>query len=107
ISGCDDFARSAHEADPAATVGTLKAKLSEMAPNIRGIVADLPVGHVSEPLPAGKGVQAVMVCSRQGGEAAIPSLDEVGRMLTAEKLEQYSRRLLRDLRQTAFIDLRV
>jgi hypothetical protein len=48
-----------------------------------------------------------MVCSRQGGEAAIPSLDDVGRVLTAQKLEQFSQRLLRDLRQTAFIDLRV
>lgn len=107
VSGCDDFARSAHEADPNATVGTVKAKLSEMAPDVRSIVAELPVGHVSAPLPAGNGAQAVMVCERQGGEAAIPSTDEVGRMLTADKLEQYSRRLLRDLRQTAFIDLRV
>ena len=107
VSGCDDFARSVHEADSSATVGTLKAKLSEMNPTVRSTVANLPVGHVSEPLPVGNGVQAVMVCSRQGGEAAIPSLDDVGRVLTAQKLEQFSQRLLRDLRQTAFIDLRV
>jgi peptidyl-prolyl cis-trans isomerase SurA len=107
VSGCDDFARSVHEADSAAKVGTLKAKLSEMSPNVRSIVANLPVGHISDPLPVGSGVQAVMVCSRQGGEAVLPSLDQVGRILTAQKLEQFSQRLLRDLRQTAFIDLRV
>lgn len=107
VSGCDDFARSVHEADPAAKIGMLKAKLSEMNPNVRSTVANLPVGHVSEPLAVGNGAQAVMVCSRQGGEVVIPSLDDVGRVLTVQKLEQFSQRLLRDLRQTAFIDLRV
>ena len=49
-----------------------------------------------------------MVCERhEAAGAGLPPRDDVERMLQAEKYEQFSRRLLRDLRQTAFVDIRV
>jgi peptidyl-prolyl cis-trans isomerase SurA len=85
-----------------------EAKLSDMAPDLRQVVGGLAVGRASDPLPAPGGVQVLMVCERHDGEGAKPpSREEVERMLQGEKLEQFARRLLRDLRQNAFVDIRV
>lgn len=107
-TGCDDFKRIAQQASPTSTMSSVEAKLSDMAPEFRTLVTRLTVGHASEPLPTPGGVQLIMVCSKnEAAGAKPPSREEVQHMLEAEKLEQYSRRLLRDLRQTAFIDVRV
>jgi peptidyl-prolyl cis-trans isomerase SurA len=107
-TGCEDFARIAQQISPTSTMSSLDAKLGDMAPEFRSLIGGLAVGHASDPLPAQNGVQVVMVCERrEAAGASLPPRDEVERMLQAEKFEQYSRRLLRDLRQTAFVDIRV
>jgi peptidyl-prolyl cis-trans isomerase SurA len=105
---CEDFARVARQASPTAQMSSGEAKLSDMAPDLRQVVGGLAVGRASDPLPAPGGVQVLMVCERHDGEGAKPpSREEVERMLQGEKLEQFARRLLRDLRQNAFVDIRV
>lgn len=105
---CEDFARVAAQVSPSAVMSSGDAKLADMAPDLRQVVSGLAVGHASEPLPAPGGLQVLMVCERHDGEAAKPpSREEVERMLQGEKLEQFARRLIRDLRQSAFVDIRV
>ena len=106
--GCDDFTRVAQQMSPNAVMSSGEASLADMAPDLRHVVGGLAVGRASEPLPAPGGVQVLMVCERHDGESAKPPpREEVERMLQGEKLEQFARRLLRDLRQTAFVDIRV
>jgi peptidyl-prolyl cis-trans isomerase SurA len=89
-------------------MSAVSARLSDMAPELRTLVNTLAVGHSSDPLPASGGVQLIMVCEKKEAEGAKPpDAGEVENQLRAEKMEQLSRRLLRDLRQTAFIDVRV
>jgi peptidyl-prolyl cis-trans isomerase SurA len=105
---CEDFARIAKQTNPAAVLATGEAGLNDMAPDLRHVVSGLSVGQASAPLPAPGGVQMLMVCERHEGEGAKPpSREEVEHMLQGEKLEQFARRLLRDLRQNAFVDIRV
>jgi peptidyl-prolyl cis-trans isomerase SurA len=105
---CEDFARVAQQVSPTAVMSSGVAALSDMAPDLRNVVSGLSVGHASEPLPGPGGIQVLMVCERHDGEGAKPpSREEVERVLQGEKLEQFARRLLRDLRQTAFVDIRV
>lgn len=105
---CEDFARVAQQTSPTAVVTSGEAGLSDMAPDLRQVVSGLSVGQASGPLPAPGGIQVLMVCERHDGEGAKPpSREEVERMLQGEKLEQFARRLLRDLRQSAFVDIRV
>lgn len=107
-ANCDDFSKIAQQISPESTMSSIDAKLGDMAPEFRSLVSGLPIGHASDPLPAQNGVQVVMVCERhESAGASLPPRDDVERMLQAEKFEQYSRRLLRDLRQTAFVDIRV
>jgi peptidyl-prolyl cis-trans isomerase SurA len=108
VHSCEDFARVGKQAIPAAILSSGDAKLGDMAPELRNIVSGLAVGTASEPLPAPGGMQMLMVCERHEGQGAKPpERDEVERMLQGEKLEQFARRLIRDLRQTAFVDIRV
>ena len=107
-TNCDDFAKVAQQVSPSSVMSSIDAKLGDMAPEFRNLISGLQVGHASDPLPAQNGVQIVMVCERhEAAGASSPPRDDVERMLQAEKFEQFSRRLLRDLRQTAFVDIRV
>lgn len=107
-ANCEDFSKIAQQISPTSTMSSIDAKFGEMAPEFRSLVAGLAIGHASDPLPAQNGVQVVMVCERhEAAGASLPPRDDVERMLQAEKYEQFSRRLLRDLRQTAFVDIRV
>lgn len=106
--GCEDFTRAAQQIAPNAVMSSGEANLADMAPDLRHVVGGLAVGQASDPLPAPGGTQVLMVCERHDGESAKPpSREEVERMLQGEKLEQFARRLIRDLRQTAFVDIRV
>ena len=107
-TNCEDFSKVAQQISPASVMSSIDAKLGDMAPEFRSLISGLAIGHASDPLPAQNGVQVVMVCERhEAAGAGLPPRDDVERMLQAEKYEQFSRRLLRDLRQTAFVDIRV
>jgi peptidyl-prolyl cis-trans isomerase SurA len=77
-----------------------------MAAELRKVVLDLKPGQASKPLPTDGGLQIIMVCERQDPASNLPGRQDVQRMLTEQKLELQSRRFLRDLRQTAFVDIR-
>ncbi|MGE5538925.1 MAG: peptidylprolyl isomerase [Gemmatimonas sp.] len=105
---CDAFAQAAEKAAPGVEVTQARAHAGEMAPELRSVISKMPVGGITDPMPMPGGAQVIMVCEREdAGAAELPPRAEVERMLQAEKLEAYSRRLLRDLRQNAFIDIRV
>ena len=51
-------------------------------------------------------VRLLMVCDRRIPGANLPSLEAMRRRLTLQRLEVRARRHLRDLRDTAFLDIR-
>jgi peptidyl-prolyl cis-trans isomerase SurA len=51
-------------------------------------------------------MRILMVCERKDPPSNLPSRQDVQRMLTEQKFEMQARRFLRDLRQTAFVDIR-
>jgi peptidyl-prolyl cis-trans isomerase SurA len=107
-TSCDAFAAAAEKVQPGVEVSQARARMTDMTPDLRAIISKLPVGGTTEPLPMPGGAQVIMVCDRTDAEAAtLPPRAEVERMLQSEKLESFARRLLRDLRQGAFIDIRV
>lgn len=108
MQSCDDVPRVAAEyhIEGSTDLGTLR--LADLAPNIQSVVSDLAVGKPSPPVVLANGVAVMMVCERSdpGATTALPDREEVGRRLLAAKLDGESRKYLRDLRQTAYIDIR-
>jgi peptidyl-prolyl cis-trans isomerase SurA len=105
VKGCDDIDNTL-----SSFPGWKAQKLGDMpltkapawlADKVRGV----PVGHASEPLATDKGAALLIVCSRNDGGGA--DRDAILHSIGTEKLELQARRLLRDLRRDAYLDIRL
>ncbi|EME68442.1 peptidyl-prolyl cis-trans isomerase [Paramagnetospirillum caucaseum] len=83
--------------------------LSVMPQNLQQVVASLPLNKASAPINIGNALLVAMVCSREENivKGGLPSRDVIRRAIEDERLDMMSRRYLRDLRRTAFIDFRL
>lgn len=106
LNGCDDMDKAAKEMGSTASGGTGLLRVGEMAADLRKTVLGLKVGQPSQPLPTEGGLRVLMVCERQDPPSNLPDRQDIQRNLIEQKLEMQARRLLRDLRQTAFVDIR-
>jgi peptidyl-prolyl cis-trans isomerase SurA len=68
-------------------------------------VRNISAGNSTEPLTTEKGVVVLFVCSRN--EATSVDREAIMRSIGTEKLELQARRLLRDLRRGAYMDIRL
>ena len=103
---CDDMQRiGKQEAPQLSSTGDLR--LSQIAPSMRNAVLGLAVGEPSQPILQKNGVGVIMVCSKGAPKSAVPTRAEVVDSLMRDRLDALARRYLRDLRRTAFVDVRV
>ncbi len=102
---CSDLPNIGKEVRGAQVSDVGTGKLNELPPDVRDIVANLDVGRPSPPLRTAQGVRILMVCKRDGGSG--PSRDDVGNGLLQQRLELLARKLMRDLRQQAVVDIRI
>jgi peptidyl-prolyl cis-trans isomerase SurA len=108
IQGCDAMqARIEASGSPmSGDVGRLRVR--DLPADIAQLVATLEIGRASEPYVRDQGVSLLMVCERSdSGEAALPSRDQVAEQLGLQRLDMLQQRYIRDLRASAFVDLRV
>ncbi|HSV28814.1 MAG TPA: peptidyl-prolyl cis-trans isomerase, partial [Candidatus Omnitrophota bacterium] len=84
------------------------SKIGELPAAIRASVANLPAGRVAPPVDQPEGLLVSMVCTREDATTVqLPSLEQVRRMIEEERLDMLTRRYLRDLRRSAFVDIRM
>jgi peptidyl-prolyl cis-trans isomerase SurA len=74
-------------------------------PQMRQLLANLPVGHASEPLPAQDGIVVIMVCSRETRNVGVPSREDLMNKIMADRTELASHQLMRDLQRRAQINM--
>ena len=84
-----------------------RLRTSQIAPAVRNIVAALEVGQASQPIVQKNGVGVIMVCDKAAPNTTLPTRDEIADQLARQRAENLARRYLRDLRRTAFVDVRV
>jgi len=106
VKGCGDIERAANEvgADGAGDLG--KLRVADLPPRFRNVVSGLEIGQPSEPLRTEQGFHVLMVCERIEAKVYRPDRKAVARALGQQRLGMLSRRLLRDLRRDANIDVR-
>ena len=105
VRGCEDFAAAANEAGTPQPATAATFKLKDLNAELRALAASLDVGQASDPIRVPSGVQVLMICERQ--EDVGPDRDVIRRTIERERVDMLSRRYLRDLRRSAFVDLRV
>lgn len=82
--------------------------VDQIAPAMRNIVLGLEPGQASQPIVQKNGVGVIMVCDKAAPSSpTVPTRDEIGETLMRQRLETLARRYMRDLRRTAFVDVRV
>ena len=106
LSGCDDLERAGKELGSSLSGDLGRLKIGELPSELRPLVTGLAVGRASKPLPTEGGLRILMVCDRKEAKAEIPSRDEIRRNLIRRQADRKARRYLRELHQTAFLDIR-
>lgn len=104
---CEDMLRIGKErASQLSSEGDLH--VNQIAPAMRSFVLGLGIGKASQPILQKNGVGVIMVCNKStSGPEAPPTRQEVANQLVRQRLDILARQYLRDLRQAAYVDVRV
>jgi peptidyl-prolyl cis-trans isomerase SurA len=81
--------------------------MGELSTGLRKIVRKLKIGVPSKPLKTSNGIAIISVCQRLLPKSIIPSREAVALKLQGEKLEKLAKKYLYDLRQSAFIEIKI
>jgi peptidyl-prolyl cis-trans isomerase SurA len=100
-SGLDELAREIGSPG-SGDLGTLK--LSDLSPDLRKAVKDLPIGQPSQPHLIQGNMTLLVVCGRE--ESGIDR-KRIHQRLVLERLDMLARRYMRDLRRSANVDIRI
>jgi len=84
-----------------------KVKISSLPPQTRELVSNIENEKPSTPIRSGDGIVVLMVCDREGQKSVNEIRDNIETRLLNERLDIMARRHLRDLRRTAFLDIRI
>jgi peptidyl-prolyl cis-trans isomerase SurA len=106
VSGCDDLRRVAGELHVPPPADPQRGRLGQLPVQYRQILQGLRVGEASRPITLPQGLIILMICSRDDNPN-MPNRDQITDTLVRTRVDAQSRRMLRDLRRAAFIDIRV
>jgi peptidyl-prolyl cis-trans isomerase SurA len=106
---CEELLKIGKEKGSAQLSSEGRLRVDQIAPAMRKIVLGLEVGQPSQPIVQRNGVGVIMVCEKTAAHTAVtmPSRDDVFETLMRQRLDTLARRYMRDLRRTAFVDVRV
>lgn len=103
---CDDMVRIGKtEAPQLSSQGDVR--IDQISPSMRSAVLALGVGQPSQPILQKNGVGVIMVCGKTIPKVAVPTREEVAESIMRDRVDMLAQRYLRDLRRTAFVDVRV
>jgi peptidyl-prolyl cis-trans isomerase SurA len=103
---CGEMAKIAREQAPQFSTQTPSIRAGDISPDLRSTILDLKVGETSKPILARGGIGVIMVCQRIDPPSPVPSTDQVYDLIMHQRMDQIARRYLRDLRRSAYVDIR-
>ena len=84
-----------------------EVKLSKLPAAVRSLVAKLPINQSSQPKFMNGGIVVLMVCDRKTIKIDIDERRRVREQLVSQRLKIAARQIFRDLKRTAFVDIRL
>lgn len=105
VESCADLSAPLPGDAVAGDVGRLR--VADLAPPIQQTVMGLGQDQISAPLRAQGAIVMLMVCGRETEGETLPEREEVAERLRLQKFDLLARRYLRDLRRSAFLDVRI
>jgi peptidyl-prolyl cis-trans isomerase SurA len=102
---CEALEAASRGGDRPADPGPIRLE-TVTPPPLRALLAGLQPGKASQPILTPEGVMVMMVCSREQRNLAEFTPEQARNQLLRDKVELLSRRLQRDLRRRATIEMR-
>jgi peptidyl-prolyl cis-trans isomerase SurA len=107
VQSCDDLRTVAARTNAAKSGNVNGAKLADLPAAFRDRLGELEIGETTEPLRTADGVFIAALCARTGdGAGALPTRAQIQNRLGNDRFNLLIQRYMRDLRQTAFVDIR-
>ena len=107
LTSCEDLPKLIEQIGTPESGPVGKVKIRDLPEPMRGAVTGLKVGQPSEPMLSATGrLTVLMVCDRVDPKQKPLRRNVVRRQLQQRRAELVARRYLRDLRRSAFVDLR-
>ena len=107
VKSCADMESAAASVGAAQADKGGRVRLSQLPPELRPVIQNLTEGQTSEPVRTAGSFIVFMLCNRTvEGAPPLPSREEVERRLMDERLDLHGQRYLRELRRTAYLDIR-
>lgn len=103
--GCDAVEAAGRGGPRPADPGEIRLETVN-PPELRNLLANLPIGRPSQPIVSPDGVMIIAVCAREQRNLAEITPEQVRERLLRERVELISRQVLRDLQRRAQIDIR-
>lgn len=104
---CEELAEAAERAGASLSGELGTVQLNQLDKPLRELVTPLAVGEPSQPTLARSGVAVFMVCDRKEVAVDDQLREQVRKKLLNERLDAEARRMLRDLKREAFVDVRI
>lgn len=106
VQGCSGLGKKVETSFPEWRLQDLgNVKMAEAPEWLVQQIKNIPTGKASSPMATGKGALILFVCERDAVESV--DRDAIRRQLGTEKMSLMARRLQRDLRRDAYIDVRL
>jgi peptidyl-prolyl cis-trans isomerase SurA len=104
---CEAFTAAAHKLNLPFVKEAPNIKASSLTLAVRRIVLGMTPGQVSRPFPVEGGFGVVMLCDRKDPATVVmPTREQITESLGRERLDILARRYMRDLRRSAYLDIR-
>lgn len=105
---CEDLLKIGKGKGSAQLSSEGRLRADQISPGLRNLVLGLQPGQASQPILQKNGVGVIMMCEKAVSSApTIPTREEMAETLMRQRLDTLARRYMRDLRRTAFVDVRV
>ncbi len=106
VKTCSNFNKKGKELGSKQS-GELKVEdILQLPSNIRNIVQKIELSKASKPIRTRTGILIIMVCKRNGGGTAKDLRAQIKSVLLQQHAVVADRRMLRDIRRIAFLDIR-
>ena len=106
FKGCADFEAKADRVGGVQAADLGETDIKDLTPAFRDALDPLQPDQISDPIRTPSGLRVLALCTRRPGGVEMPTRAEIESRLEDEKLAQVSRRYLRDLTNSATIELR-
>ena len=106
LNGCDNMTAEGAKFKDVVTGDLGETETKDLAPAFRDAADKLDVGQISDPIRTDAGLHLVAVCSKRMGGAQSMTHDQIESRLYGEELAMIAKRQLRDLRNSATIEIR-